>query len=244
MPMAETGPFHRARLVDLVDAGGGLSVVTVEPAIEVAESYASPGQYVEVRANGETGYFVLANEHGASRFDLVMRAGGGASDVLLAMRPGAPIEVSRAIGPGFPLDEVKARPLVIALTGTGIAAGRPLVRPRIAGGDAERTLLLVGARKHSELAMHADLDLWERAGVHVLVCLSQPEVLAGALEADVTPRDRRIVRGYVQDVFRNRAGFPLEGARVFAVGRSSMVDALRDTAPTLGIAREHVYTNH
>jgi hypothetical protein len=36
----------------------------------------------------------------------------------------------------------------------------------------------------------------------------------------------------------------LAGARVFAVGLSSMVDALRALAPRLGLSPDHVHTNH
>jgi NAD(P)H-flavin reductase len=235
--------FRPATLVGRADAGGGLSLLTLEVPPEVASTYVAPGQYIELRTGGETGYFVLANEPGAPAWELIMRSGGGASDVLLAMAPGAaPVEVTAAIGGGFPMRRVRGRPLLIALSGTGVAAARPLVRRRIADGDASMTQLLVGVRTRGELPLERDLDAWAAAGVSLLVCLSQP---AQAHPAQGAPDGPRFVHGYVQDVLRLRpAARPRLGAHIFAVGVGSMVDALRELAPAMGIAPDHVHTNH
>jgi NAD(P)H-flavin reductase len=236
VPPPSGSDFSPAPLIDRVDAGGGLRLVKLHPTIKVARTYVSPGQYIEVRLWGETGYFVLAGEPGAKAFDLFMRAGGGVSDLLLAAPLGTLVEVTGAIGAGFPMHDARSRPLVVVLSGTGIAAARPIVRARIAGNDAEQTVLLVGVRKRSELAMAADLDAWERVGVRIVVCLSQP---------DDPFDDPRCVRGYVQDALRTKSIVPTTGgARIFAVGGSSMIEAVRDLAPELGVAPQDVHTNH
>jgi len=213
-----------------------MTQITLEPAAGIAPSYTSPGQYVEVRARGETGYFVLAGVPGELPWELVMRAGGGVSDVLLPAPVGLDVEVTAAIGDGFPMDEARGRLLVVALSGTGVAAGRPIVRHRIADGDASRTQVWLGVRTYAELPLAADIEAWRVAGVPVVVCVSQPgDAAAGGLFS----------RGYVQDVMAARipAG-SLADARVFAVGVASMVDALRGLAPRLGLAPERVHTNH
>jgi len=215
-----------------------MTLLAVHAGLEVAATYGSPGQYTEVRAQGQNGYFVLASEPRAPEWHLVMRAGGGASDVLLRMAPGDDLEVTDAIGPGFPMAAARGRSLVVALSGTGVAAGRPLVGRRVAEGDATRTEVLLGARTRSEVAMDRDLAEWDRAGVRIVVCLSQDDAVA---------EGARYVRGYVQDVLRarsTRTARALSGALVFAVGMPSMVDALRDLAPELGIRPEEVFTNY
>jgi NAD(P)H-flavin reductase len=228
--------FRPARLLARYDVGGGMTLIETDPGPQVAATYRSPGQYMEVRAGGETGYFVLASEPLAPRWHLVMRAGGGASDVLLRMAPGDALEVTDAIGPGFPMIAARGRSLVVALSGTGVAAGRPLVGRRVAEADAVRTEVLLGARTRNEVALERDLDAWDRAGVHVVVCLSQDDAMA---------EGPRYVRGYVQDVLRERAtAQPLSGALIFAVGMPSMIEELRGLAPALGIRREDVLTNH
>jgi NAD(P)H-flavin reductase len=228
--------YHPARLVSRSAAGGGMTVVAIEPGAEVAASYTSPGQYVEVRIAGQTGYFVLAGPPGERPWELVMRAGGGASDVLLAPSVEPDLEVTAAIGEGFPMEAARGRPLLVALSGTGVAAGRSLIRHRIAQGDAARTQVWLGVRTHAELPLASDLEAWRAASVAVVVCVSQPGDL---------PAGDLVSRGYVQDVIATRvAPGSLADAYVFAAGVTSMVDALRALAPGLGMPAERVRTNH
>lgn len=229
-------PFHAARLAAHEDAGGGLTRVILEVAPEVAVTYASPGQYVDVRVEGQTGFFVLASEPGHRSWELVMRAGGGASDVLLTAPDGASIEVTPALGEGFPMAEVARAPLVVALSGTGIAAGLPIVRYRVRDTDALRTHVFIGIRTRAELALRSEVEAWISNGVDVTVCLSNDDERIAGIQC---------AAGHVQDVLaaRARAG-TLSPGRIFAVGVASMIDALRARASDLGIAPEDVLTNH
>jgi NAD(P)H-flavin reductase len=204
----------------------------------VANEYSSPGQYVEVRAGEGSGYFVLASEPRRDPWELIMRSGGGASDVLLASPIGTDVEVTSPIGHGFPMAAVRGRRLVVALGGTGLAAARPLVGERVSAGDAHRTAMLVGARTSREVALVEDLRRWADAGVLVTVCLSQGD--AGALSLPAAP-------GHVPDVLRSIAAHSptmAAGALLFAVGPESMIEALRDAAAGVGISREDVLTNY
>ncbi|MDP9034621.1 MAG: hypothetical protein M3O50_07415, partial [Myxococcota bacterium] len=118
--------WQSALLAHRHDVGGGLKLVEVRVAPHVAETYTSPGQYVRIRVSGAEGFFVLANEPGTAAWNLILRGGGGASDVLLAATPGTALESTRALGSGFPMARARGRPLVVALGGAGIAVGRPL----------------------------------------------------------------------------------------------------------------------
>lgn len=232
--MADEVRTHPARVVSRTDAGGGMTRIVLDPGADVAATYRSPGQYVEVHTRGETGYFVLAGLPGAPRWDLVMRPGGGASDVLLGPAPDPVVAVTDAIGEGFPMGDLLGRPLLVALSGTGVAAGPPLVARRVSDGDASRTQVFVGVRRTVELPLAPHLDAWRAAGVTVVVCVSQDE--AGAAGAAV-------FRGYVQDAVRASV---VSGSveAIFAVGVASMVGALREVAPALGIGAARVLTNH
>ena len=194
-------------MTDRRPAGGGLTrVVLVVPAAEVTASHDTPGQYVEVRADGQTGYFVLSSDPGNSPWELVMRDGGGASNVLLVMALPATVEVTAAIGAGFPMREVRGRELLVALGGTGIAAGPPIVRRRIGDGDARLTRVWVGARG-DELPLAEEIDAWRGAGVQVTVAA-----------------------GFVDEAMQAHIVAAPE-APIFAVGADAMVAALRSLAP-------------
>jgi NAD(P)H-flavin reductase len=198
--------WYEATVIDRTPAGGGLTRIVLAPHDEVAASYTTPGQYVEMRAQGQTGYFVLSNEPGASPWELVMRAGGGASDVLLVMLLPWRVELTAAIGGGFPMGQVYGRELLVALGGTGIAAGPPVVRRRIREGDASRTRVWVGARSDA-LPLAVEVEAWRAAGVEVTVA-----------------------NGFVDEAMRAHIATSPE-APVFAVGADAMVAALRSLAP-------------
>jgi NAD(P)H-flavin reductase len=243
-----------ARLVGRLDAGGGLTRVIIEPHPEVAHTYTRPGQYVEMHIGGEEGFFVVSSDPGVLPWELVMRSGGGASDVVLASEVGSPLELSGALGNGFALDAARGEALAVVVGGTGVAAGPPVVRRRILHGDARRTAAFVGVRHVSELPLEPELRSWARAGVQVVVCTAQPEEDAlpaanpGRGERPEGPEDAGVlafVRGYVQDVLPGHlpAGW-LAGGRIFAVGSAPMVDALRAVAPSVGLDRSRVETNY
>lgn len=198
--------WHPAEVTDRRPAGGGLTRVIVVPSADAAASHGVPGQYVEVRAEGQTGYFVLSSDPGAVSWELVMRAGGGASDVLLVMSLPAVVEVTAAIGDGFPVADLRRRELLVALGGTGIAAGPPVVRRRIRDGDARITRVWVGARG-DDLPLAGEIEAWRAAGVEV-----------------------SITSGYVDEAMRGHiAAAP--ATPIFAVGAEAMVSALRVLAP-------------
>src|SRR5580658_10156351 len=123
--------LHDATLRSKEGVGGGLVRVVFEPPPEIASSYVRPGQYVALRAGGKVAYFVLAGDVGETRWEVILRPGGEAAEATLATSIGAWLEVSDAQGLGFPLEEAHGRALLVVVTGSGIAAGRPVLRARV-----------------------------------------------------------------------------------------------------------------
>lgn len=239
--MDEPTRFRPGRLVARGDAGGGLTRVTVEPEAEQLATYVRPGQYIEMLAGGETGFFVLSSDPGARPWELVMRSGGGASDVVLAADVGTPLGLTAAIGDGFPVEAARGAPLALALGGTGVAAGPPVVRQRVRDGDAARTLAVVGVRGGIEVPVAPELTAWQHAGVTVVVCWTD-----GA--APAAPDGVIAEPGFVHDAVERRLasgtfGPPAHG-RMFAVGPATMIDALRGVASRLSMDVERVHTNY
>lgn len=248
--MAEDHGFRPARLVGRESAGGGLTRVTVQPEAALLTSHRHIGQYLEMRVEGETGFFVLSNDPGSGAWELVMRAGGGASDVVLAIPLGSALELTAALGEGFPVDDAAGRPLLIALNGTGVAAAPPLVRRRMRDGDGAITQVFLGVRARDEVPLEPELRAWRSGGVDVVVCLSQaapdPAQVQDLEEPDAS-YGVAFAAGYVQDVVRAHVGAApgsLAAGRVFAVGSSAMIDALRARASDLGVPQDRIHTNY
>jgi NAD(P)H-flavin reductase len=229
-------PLHGAILRGKEDVGGGLVRLTLEPPSAIRHSYVRPGQYVVVRGEGKDAYFVLAGDVGQPTWELVLRPSGDAALATLGTSAGGSVEISEARGEGFPMEEAQGRPLLVAVTGSGIAAGRPVVRARLKGGEARDTELLFGVRRLSDVPMEDELQDWVRGGVRVTLCLSREHV---------PPGRTGVAAGYVQDVARAHAR---EGGHcprmIFAAGVREMIDAVRALATELGAEERDFRTNY
>ncbi len=218
------------------DAGGGLVRLQIEPPAEVARSYVLPGQYVELAAGGKKAYLVLAGDPGERIWELIVRPGGDAVTAVLEVAPGGRLQVSTALGKGFPMDEARGKQLMVIVTGSGIAAGRPVVRARVADREAASTELLLGVRTTADVPMESELREWSTEGVRVTVCLSRADAPSG--RPGFAP-------GYVQDVAQRHArALPTPRRLIFAAGVKPMIDAVRALARDLGVHESDVRTNY
>jgi NAD(P)H-flavin reductase len=233
--VSSASPRERSfgRLVCRRDVGG-LVLHDLTPPEGGASSYVEPGQYVSVGPSGNSTYFVLAGEPGASTWEVLVRAGGDVADALLALAVGAEVELSSALGHGFPLAEAEGRMLFVLATGSGVAAVRPVLHARIRAGLAASTEVFLGVRSQAEVPLKGELQARRGEGVRVTVCFSR-EAVAGAPS------------GYVQDALHGRVtelGERAKRAMIFAAGTSAMIRGARETARVLGLDETDVRTNY
>jgi NAD(P)H-flavin reductase len=235
MASVDAGPaLHEATLSARTDAGGGLVQLSIEPPLAMARTFEHPGQYVLLRVGGKSSYYVLANDAGDTKWELLVRPGGEVATAALAVPLGKSIEISHALGAGFPMEEARSRELLMVVTGSGIAAARPVVRARLREHAAPATEVLVGVRTRAEVPLAVEIAEWSRAGARVTVCLSREEVAAGL---------KGYAAGYVQDIAR-AAALPAPGRMIFAAGVKGMVHAMRNLAHELGVVESDVRTNY
>ena len=157
----------------------------------VMATYRSPGTVRRGPHAWGDGYFVSRVPPGSSPWELVMRAGGGASDVILGAAPDADIEVTAAIGDGFPDGRAARTP----------ARRRPR-RHRRRGGPSAAPPPHRGRRRSAHAGLGSacerrrgparpELDAWRAAGVRGRrLPRSQTEPL---------PERSTAFRGYIQD---------------------------------------------
>lgn len=236
----------RATISEREPAGGGLYRVRLllEDA-RLARTHSRHGQYIEIRHDGPSGasseeqtvpgaargYFAIASAPREPTWDVLVRDGGAMGERLRELPIGEKVIVSEATGPGFPVERASARPLVVAVTGSGIAAVLSTLGARIEDGDAGRTYMLYGVRDRRELSLLPELDAMRAAGIDVALCLSREHI-----------DEPGFYRGYVQDVARNRR-WRLSNGLVFAAGNEAMIDGMRDAAPDLGLLPADVHVN-
>jgi NAD(P)H-flavin reductase len=207
------------------DAGGGLTLVSLDVEPPFAQSYAAPGQYVELLTPKGKGFFVLAGVCGASPWQLLVRDAGDAADVLVHAELGTTLEIRGPLGKGFPVERAREGHLVVAVVGSALAVARPLLRIRRDEGTTRATHVYIGARSIADLPLVEELEAWSEAGAELVLCLSR-----GELDHD---RERllpgRREAGYVQDVVaRDVEGGRIPRALVFAAGPETMMAAMRD----------------
>lgn len=235
----------RATISEREPAGGGLDRVRLIVDERTARTHSRHGQYIEIRHDGPNatssedstipgaarGYFAIASPPREPTWDILVRDSGAMGARLRELPVGEAVIVSDATGPGFPLERANARPLVVAVTGSGIAAVLSALGARIEDGDAGRTFMLYGVRERAELAVMAEIAAMRAAGIDVAVCLSREHV-----------NEPGFYRGYVQDVARTR-DWHISRALVFAAGNEAMIEGMREAAPALGVLPADVYVN-
>jgi NAD(P)H-flavin reductase len=236
---------HPARVLSHADAGGGLVLLVLEPAKVTKETYVRAGQYVSIQASSPAkpppGYFVLAGDTGGETWELVIRPSGDSASAILAVPDEGQLLTSVALGAGFPFEEARGRPLLLAATGSGVAAMRPVVAHRVREGDGARTELLLGVRGVADVPLSSEIARWRSGGVRATVCLSRDEAPPGVVG---------FAKGYVQDVARQRADTTHaaygahRGGMIFAAGVKPMIDGVRALARELGVSETDVRTNY
>ncbi len=191
-----------------------------------------PGQYVRLRPEGTDFQrsFSMANAPGAARLVFFIRAVSGGKFTAWATgqaRPGTAVEVSRPHGTFFLRPE--ARPRLFVAGGTGLAPFLSMLETLAANPDeaAPATDFLVGARTPEHLFA---LDAVEAFSARI------PNLRVKVV-VDETD-DPRFRRGRATDVLAELGLDPR--ARVYLCGPPPMVDAGRQAAIALGVARDDV----
>jgi NAD(P)H-flavin reductase len=233
----------RGTLSEREPAGGGLFRVRLIVDEATAATHTRHGQYIEIRHDdGDTdgdrtipsaakGFFAIASAPGERTWDILVRDGGTMGERLRTLSLGERVILSDATGPGFPVETAHGRPLIVAVTGSAIAAVLSTLGARIEDGDAKHTFLFYGVRDRSELGLQAELDAMRAAGIDVAICLSREHV-----------GEHGFYRGYVQDVALSRH-WGLAHALIFAAGNEAMIEGMREAAPALGLTAADVRVN-
>jgi NAD(P)H-flavin reductase len=231
----------RAVLTARRDVGGGLMLASLDVDDEAAAKYTSPGQYVQVLAQNESAYFVLASDVRTRPWQILVRNAGDAAAHLYSLDLGAAVEVNGPLGRGFPEERWQNRPLVVAVVASALGVARALVDARIAEGLATSTWFYIGVRAAADVPLADEVTAWRERGVHVVLCLSREELEHHKELLPLAAREP----GYVQAVIGRAAAdarLP-DGALVVAAGPAGMLADLRAVVTAAGAAKLELLTN-
>lgn len=238
MSTVEPAPaaFHRVAVVDAWDETGELRGVRLDLGA-LAGEHTRPGQVLKVRAaDGREGFFALANApRGDGRAELLVKRGTPLSDTIVAAaQPASALTATAPFGDGFPVEQARGRDVLLFAAGSGITPVRALLQ-FLFDHRAEygRIALYYGQRSDRDFAYvreHAD---WVRAGVHLVLCASQPSPSwTGA-------------RGYVQTVAHELKLHEIatDRAVAFLCGMPSMIDDVGALLDRYGLPAERAFLN-
>ncbi len=194
----------------------------------------SPGQYVQVQADGQKpGFFALTGSpESPDRPELLIKQGGGVADLLYAAKPGDVVQVSAPQGPGFPAEHLLGKNVLLIGVGSGLAPLRSVLLSILANRAdyGERVMLVYGARTPFDIPFRPEIVGW-RAHVEVYKAMSQPG------DADWSG-----YVGYVQHLLAD-LDIPAEQTTACLCGMSPMVDGVKAALADMGIAEDDVYLN-
>lgn len=221
-------PTYVANVTARRDVGGGMTLFAIDVPGALRESHVRPGQYAYFSLIGEAGYFVLGNREQKSPWEIFLRRGGAAADLLIAAPVGVEVGATKALGKGYPVEDARGEDAIVVVTAGAIAAARSVVGRRIEDGDGAKTRLVIGARTIDTIPIEDELDAMRSAGVRVRIVLSGADA------------PEHYDRGYVQHVLERDW---TERPWVFVAGSNDMVTGVRAAAVALGSPAERVVSN-
>ena len=186
-----------------------------------------PGQFLEIKAVGEQGFFAIASAPAEPNLELLVKEQTGLAAHLCQLSEGAEIGVAEILGRGFDLSSIDGRPLHLFSMGSGLAPLRALLRALPKGPDKPTEVFLWQASfSRSYLPYPEEFPEWEQAGVRVFYCFDQE----GTGSASVPERLRS-------------SRIDLSEAVCVWVGSPAFGESVRTAAIEMGAHESRVLTN-
>ncbi|MGZ3430176.1 MAG: oxidoreductase [Polyangia bacterium] len=230
--------YHRIRVADSWDETDTLRGVRLDFGA-FAAAHTRPGQLVKVHAPGHAkkeAFFALGNApRGDGTGELLVKRGKPLANAIIdAAQPGQLVDATAPFGQGFPVDQAVGRDVLLFAAGSGITPVRALMQWILdRRHEHGRVALYYGQRSDRDFAYVGEHHAWERAGVHLVLCASQPtESWTGA-------------RGWVQTVACELKLHEIstENAVAFLCGMPSMIDGVRVELVRFGLPAERIFLN-
>ncbi|CAB9514448.1 Fruit protein pKIWI502 [Seminavis robusta] len=227
---------------------GSCVSITLSVNPETAAEYAIPGQYVQMRLDGDTKPLFLAIASGPDKenasFEFLIKKTEG-NEWITSAASGTTVEMSQVLGGGFPMDEnlegfkydFPTQNVLLFAAGSGIAPIKAAMESgqlNVAGsggGGGRTARLYYGVQNPDELCFVESFGQWEQMGYQIVPVLSQP------------PADWEGRTGYVQAALEED-GVPIpRNSGALMCGMKGMAEAVKDILVKAGVFEGRVLTN-
>ncbi|WOH07657.1 hypothetical protein DCAR_0727090 [Daucus carota subsp. sativus] len=241
----DTTVWTQTPLVSIKPAAESLFHVTVDvsESPEVAASYKSPGQYLQLRLpEVEKPAFLaiasppsLAAERGVFEF-LIKSVAGSTAEILCGLSGGDVVELTSVMGKGFPIGSISPpeeyQSVFIFATGSGISPIRSLIETGFGADKRSDVRLYYGARNLKRMAYQDRFKDWESSGVKIVPVLSLPD------------DNWNGESGYVQAAFsRAEKNYNPESTGAVLCGQKQMAEEITSALVSDGVSKEKILMN-
>lgn len=233
--------WSQAKIESVTPASSNSVSVTISVPSDVAEEFAIPGQYVQLKPTEDSKPLFLAiasPPSDSSTFEFLIKKTESNDWITSLTAAETTCLTSQVMGGGFPmkenLDSLKydfpTQNVILFATGSGIAPIRSVIESNALNLNTGRTArLYYGCKSLDEMAFKERFEQWEGMGVEVVPVLSQEE-WNGRM-------------GYVQTALEED-GVPIpRNSGALMCGVKGMCEAVKDILLRSGVFEGRVMTN-
>ena len=241
---------------DVACPSGSSVLLSVEVPPETLEEYKIPGQYVQMRVNGDENakpiFLAIASppkkegEDAPSVMEFLIKK-TDSNDWITSAGPSSLVAISQVLGSGFPMEDnmegykfdFPCQNVLLFANGSGIAPIRAAIESgslNIASpGKGGRTArLYYGVTSPSDMAYADKFAKWELSGVEVVPVVSRPEECVQEWPGRT---------GYVQNALEED-GVPIpRNSAALLCGVKGMAESVKASLTQAGVFEERVMTN-
>ena len=202
---------------------------------EFAREHTRPGQLVKLHAPGhKAGYFALGNAPRGERLTAssCSSAARRCRTPIDVAQKRAVVEATAPFGEGFPVERARGRDVLLFAAGSGITPIRALLQYFSSTARAWPRRALLRPAQRLRLRVRRRARRLARAGVHLVLCASQPSPAWTGARGDVQLVAREL---RLHEISTKNA--------VLLCGMKSMIDGARGELVHFGLPAERTFLN-
>lgn len=226
----------------------GLKAIDIEVNDDIAKSFTTPGQYVQIKINdNKPGFYAIASPPDSRNILSFLIKETDNNAWIASAKPDTKVDMSLAQGKGFNYAEYfekykfdyPATNILLMACGSGIAPIASAIESNTLNLlttaynslQMRKAKLYIGARTENHLPFKSKYQEWESKGVQVIPVLSQPS------------NNWTGKKGYIQDALKEDKVSVPKNTGALLCGFRGMTDSVKETLLEAGVFEGRVLMN-